>query len=149
MRALWLGMGLLACCGRAAVCRSECGLVFDGQDCEAFRAAEARAVSVIGEHVERACERLEGWRVRPLCSAAPSICVDEESWVDPHGRKIAGATWCAQKLAQIGSEDFSRNAFAHELIHALECPQENVAHAGWEAWQWRAIERAQSSFWSF
>jgi hypothetical protein len=139
----WAAAGslLLLSCGPARNvpdCKAVCGLRYDGDDCEGFQKATERVLAVYSEHQADACKRFDDWIIY-------RIQTDGGSWTDFWGRQVAGLTFCHTMSVEIGSEEWSNNAFAHEMMHALECPIENTAHAGWDAWQWDAIKAASNS----
>ncbi len=117
-------------------CQSVCGLRFDGDDCSGFGRAAQRALEVFSTQVPDACARLQAWVVY-------RVDTDDGSWTDFWGRQVAGVTWCGTRSIEIGSERWTENAFAHEVMHALECPEQNLDHTRWADWQWETIEKAQ------
>jgi hypothetical protein len=67
---------------------------------------------------------------------------DGGSWTDAFGRKVSGLTWCGGGLIEIGTDQWTQSALAHEAVHALECPASNYDHLGWDAGWNSTIDRA-------
>ncbi len=103
-------------------CETSCGLRGVGvADCDGLERQEWRARDAYARHVDGwswrwSCRRLEGWAVYVHASedGAPV-------WYSPrHGQAIGGQTFCGLSAIEVASEDWGRNALAHELGHALE-----------------------------
>ncbi|MHB8872821.1 MAG: hypothetical protein ACYC8T_03970 [Myxococcaceae bacterium] len=142
-----LGLGLSACAHNPRLqgrpCETTCGVrLYGSNNCEAFRAAEAKAVNVYDGHLESTCDRLYGWvvYVQPpeLASGA---------WVSPAGRVVRGLAWCRERTIQVATDDWSWSSLAHELLHAAECGErmaDEHPHAEWEVgWQADAVKLAR------
>jgi hypothetical protein len=114
---------------------------YDVTDCAALQRAEDRALVVLSRYFDAdTCRALRHWSLHSR---------SEAGWVDPFGREVSGLTWCTQLTLEVGSgEQWRTNAYAHELIHVVECWDPEVwskmgdGHAHW-TWQWGAIEEMQ------
>ena len=64
--------------------------------------------------VTEVCQRLVGYRVYTR---------EENHWIDPWGRSIAGYTSCINKVIMVGSPalgDWRRSSLVHEMFHAAQ-----------------------------
>jgi hypothetical protein len=122
------------------LCISRCGArlyaqpgVYQGT-CEDFDAAEARVVGSFVHFEPNACDRLFG----VLVAVQPTA-----SWqIDT--RHVAGVTRCNRRGIQIGSVPWTKGAYAHEVVHLLQCPAEDIEHSSWSPGIWAAIDAANS-----
>ncbi len=144
---------------REPACLTPCGeryypplSALDSPDpCTGLAAEEARFVAAVAHVFPDACERLAGVNV----SVREFDPESDGGWyVDQWGRKVAGLMGCgvgpfgngfAQDVIELANDDWFTNAAAHEQLHMLECPTENVDHVGWrDAGYYDVIERVQT-----
>lgn len=118
--------------------QTRCG-TWTNEPLEPLQAAEDRLLAAFSPHVGDVCPKLDSWylRVNPAS--------DGSGWYsERHGFRVAGLTWCEYATIDVANWDFEWNAYAHEVIHLLDCGgPPNAQHEGWDEWQWAAIARAQ------
>ena len=125
-----LSLFLTACrLSPEATCQTPCGMDVYGVDGVAFDALarfEARGLEGLAF--------LDGDRCRPLSYMHLVVWkTDAGKWRDDYGRTVAGLTWCDLQRMELGSPNWETTPYFHELAHVAECPEQDYAHAGWEA----------------
>lgn len=145
-RTIPLAAVFLVACGAPPDCVSTCGVPLTGSTaCDAYNAAEGRALAALAEHVPE----LAG---RDLCSeisAIQEITIEptvDGTWIE-RGKVRRAGTWClAPGLPphiKLGTDDFERwGSIVHEFGHVLVgCGREHDH----PAWAERGFSAAQDS----
>lgn len=119
--------------------QTRCGTWTDG-DLAPLQAAEDRLLVAFAPQLGDVCPLLRNWylRINPAS--------DGGAWYsERNGFDVAGLTWCEVSTIDVANWDFQWNAYAHEVLHALDCGHRppNSTHEGWDEWQWSAIGAAQ------
>jgi hypothetical protein len=134
-RALILSALLVGCTAppESPSCVSQCGaFLFGSEDCAGFQNAETVFRSMGALHTEYSsgeiCSRLSGWAfiVHRAGADGPGV-------VQPApGGTITGQTWCDEGRVELGTDDWSANAYAHEAFHIVErCDLRDGGHYAW------------------
>lgn len=133
MRPLALALLLSGCAlPGGPSCRTECGaMLYGATDCPGLSRLEARAVEALD------------WYRPGLCGLSRYVSVqvwrtEDGDW-RYFGRDVAGLTECNTLTMQLGTDDWRRSAYTHELVHLADCPRENPEHLGWDGGLWQAI----------
>lgn len=117
--------------------RTPCGVWhdFDGRTAGELAHAEAVMVERIRPHVPYICEHIQGWRVEihPESDGRTFPAYGNR----PPGERWAGTTLCVAGTIVLPNTYFRVNAYAHEMLHLIECPMTDRRHEEW-SWQWEA-----------
>jgi hypothetical protein len=108
-------------------CRTECGMgVFHVQqdDCDELSKYEREAVKELTFVEPKLCERLSHFQ-------ALIWQTDGGSWVDGYGVRVAGLTYCDLLTIELGTKDWDKSAYFHEVAHVAQCPFQDYGHTGW------------------
>lgn len=116
-----------------ATCQSNCGAWLVGsEDCDGFRAAEDKAVPVIGTLHEGHADSLTPAQ---LCWALgfEEVHVFDGPWTQ-YGQTVVGDSCTGLGVIELASDDWTANAYTHELAHIeLGCANEAARqHIGWD-----------------
>jgi hypothetical protein len=134
----WAALLLLACAPPPPEvdCLTFCGVkAYSFGDCRALQRAEDALLLAVAESHPEACSVLDGWHL--------TITPNEGGrWWTVDGETVAGTTYCDYRAVYLGDEDHRTNAYAHEMLHALECPRISYSHSTW-TWEWAAIDEAR------
>lgn len=138
-RAYWaLSLVILGgCLPPRAEYQSKCGMYTNEE--VGLSEAEARLVSVFKPYSPDVCDRVHNWYLRVNPNS------DGERFTCPyHDFTKSGLTFCEYSTLDVANWDFHKNAYAHEVIHLLDCGRRepNYTHEGWEDWQYHAIGEA-------
>jgi hypothetical protein len=132
---------LLAC---GPPCLTPCGTAFaEKPECESLAAHEAHTLQAFENYVAgwstgRTCEALEGTRIDINEQA------DERgTWPNGCGR-TAGLVLYESNTIVLGTTDWKRSAYAHEVAHLLEWRLDGVEDLEHEGWVKKQIRRAES-----
>ena len=134
---LLLGLGSVGCHAPDPLPPPQCSSRMDvhadpemAVDCAVWSRWEARSLSTAPGL------DLRGWKVhlRPT-----------DTWVDSWGHLIRGTLWCDYRIIELGTQPWLRPetpwSLPHELVHAKECPRENITHDAWDTeGHWAAVE---------
>lgn len=122
-------------------CRTECGMaVFHVQqnECEELSKYEKAAVKELTFVEPGLCQRLRYF-------SALVWTTDGGSWVDSYGRNVAGLTYCDLLTIELGTADWDKSAYFHEVAHVAQCPYQDATHSTWaDAGITAALQRLQS-----
>lgn len=132
----------------AARCVTACDMRadIDEGDCRALINVEAQIIHAYASQVPEfqpgyaSCVALGGYTIK-VHNANDARCIGA-GWFDSDvGACVIGTTRTHLKLIEVVDSDWSHNALAHEIGHALdhEYKTEQGGHCGWEA---RGLKRA-------
>lgn len=108
-------------------CRTECGMgVFNVSPdvCAELSKYEREAVKELTFVEPSLCERLGYFN-------ALIWATDGGVWTDSRGRNVAGLTYCDLLTIELGTTDWDKSAYYHEVAHIAQCPYQDYGHAGW------------------
>lgn len=117
------------CCDpvKHPACRTECGMgVFNvaPDACAELSKYEKAAVRELTFIEPGLCERLGYFN-------ALIWATDGGSWVDSYGRNVAGLTYCDLLTIELGTSDWDKSAYFHEVAHVAQCPYQDTGHSTW------------------
>lgn len=105
-----------------------------GSDCQGLPEAESEALAAFADIYPKLCERVGGLTLYVWATS-------DGTWVDSYGRKVAGLTWCDLSAIELGNDDWTQNAYWHEMAHVAQCPTQDNSHSTWaDLGIWAKIE---------